>query len=152
MPVLTDKKALTGRQERFCQQYENSLISTKAAIAAGYSARSAAVQGSRLLRKANVQKRIGELAKQNALAAQITPGLVLASIRETMDRCKGDEESGTKFDARGVLRSAELLGRYLSLFTDKSEHSGVITQKVQIIPPDAPPEEAAKIYAEMFRD
>ena len=62
---------------------------------------------------------------------------------ETMERCKqaepmkhqngdpvyvntpdGDVAPAYKFDAGGVLRGAELLGRHLAMFTDNVRHQG----------------------------
>ncbi len=45
---------LTARQERFVDEYLADLNATQAAIRAGYSARSAHVEGSRLLTNAKV--------------------------------------------------------------------------------------------------
>jgi phage terminase small subunit len=56
---------LTDKQVRFCEEYLIDLNATQAAIRAGYSAKSAAVTGSKLLRNANVRAYIDE-----ALAAQ----------------------------------------------------------------------------------
>jgi phage terminase small subunit len=152
MPVFTSTKGFTDKMERFCQEYLIDLNATQAATRAGYSRRTANEQGSQLLAKLSIKQRIEELAKLNAIAAEVTPALVLSTINEAMQRCKGDEQSGSKFDARGVFRGAELLGRYLSLFTDKTEHTGVVSQKIQIIPPDASPEKAAQVYREIFRN
>ena len=74
---------------------------------------------------------------------EITQDYVLASIMETMERCKqaepvrhqngnpvmidtpdGDVAPAYKFDAGGVLRGAELLGRHLAMFTDNVRHQG----------------------------
>ena len=74
---------------------------------------------------------------------EITQDYVLASIMETMERCKqaepvrhqngnpvmvntpdGDVAPAYKFDAGAVLRGAELLGRHLAMFTDNVRHQG----------------------------
>lgn len=53
--------SLTPRQERFCEEYVVDLNGTQAAIRAGYAESGAAVEGSRLLRNANVIDHIREL-------------------------------------------------------------------------------------------
>ena len=51
---------LTAKEERFCQEYIIDYNATKAAIRAGYKEKSAAVQGSRLLKNDNVLAYIAE--------------------------------------------------------------------------------------------
>lgn len=168
MTVLTTEKGFTDKMERFCQEYLIDLNATQAAIRAGYSENTANVQGSQLLAKLSIRKRIKELAELNAIAAGITPASVLTTIKETMDRCSqeripvlskgiqvkvldetGKEKPVYKTDSQGVYRGAELLGRYLSLFTDKKE----ITASVDCTPritADMSSEEAARAYRELF--
>lgn len=52
--------ALTAKQERFVQEYLIDLNATQAAIRAGYSAKTANEQGSRLLTNVSVRTRIDE--------------------------------------------------------------------------------------------
>lgn len=170
MPVFTKAKGFTDKMERFCQEYLVDLNATAAAGRAGYAKNSANEQGSQLLAKLSIKKRIKELAKQNATAAEVTPELVLTTIKETMERCSQDirpvmakgkqrtemDEEGAehpvfKFDSQGTYRGAELLGRYLSLFTDRTELTGANGQPLQVISPNADPETAARIYADMMR-
>ena len=54
--VVSTDKNLTPRQRRFAEEYLVDLNATQAAIRAGYSPRTAEVQGSRLLSNANVQR------------------------------------------------------------------------------------------------
>lgn len=170
MPVFTETKGFTDRMERFCQEYLVDLNATQAAARAGYSKKTANEQSSQLLAKLSIKQRIKELAKQNAAVAEVTPALVLSTIKKTMERCSQDikpvlskgeqateqDEEGNvrplyKFDSHGVYKGAELLGRYLTLFTDKTELTGANGQPLQIISSDMEPEKAARIYAEMMR-
>jgi phage terminase small subunit len=54
---------LNDAQEAFCQHYRLCFNATRAAIEAGYSPRSAASQGQRLLRNAKVVARLAQLAR-----------------------------------------------------------------------------------------
>lgn len=66
--------------ELFCRAYVIDLNGTKAAIAAGYSPKSAKVTASRLLTRANISARIAELAKEKADKLDITAERVLREI------------------------------------------------------------------------
>lgn len=54
---------LTDKQERFCREYIVDLNATRAAIAAGYSEKTARQSASRLLTNVNVQNEIQQLKK-----------------------------------------------------------------------------------------
>lgn len=63
---------MTDRQQKFVAEYVNCLNGTRAAIAAGYSAKTARVQAARLLTKADVSAAV-EAAQKKALDdAQVT--------------------------------------------------------------------------------
>ena len=72
---------LTDRQERFAQEYSaNGGVAATAAIAAGYSAASAASQGSRLLRNAKVAARIRELYEETTRRLGVTRDAVVSEL------------------------------------------------------------------------
>ena len=52
--------ALTEKQKRFAEEYLIDLNATQAAIRAGYSAKTANEQGSRLLANVSIQKAISK--------------------------------------------------------------------------------------------
>ena len=54
-------KKLNEQQEKFCIEYIKTLNCTKAALAVGYSKKTATSQGSRLLTKVEIQERLSEL-------------------------------------------------------------------------------------------
>ena len=60
----TLSKRLTAKQDMFCREYLKDLNSTQAAIRAGYSKKTAAVQGHENLRKPNVIERVAELQQK----------------------------------------------------------------------------------------
>lgn len=59
--VSQGRTRLNARHERFCQYYMSDPSATRAAVAAGYGARTARAQGSRVLARADVAVRLSEL-------------------------------------------------------------------------------------------
>ena len=134
---------LTPKQQRFVEEYLIDLNATQAAIRAGYAKKSADVEGSRLLVNAKVSAAIAAAQAKRSERTEIDADYVLASIVETMERCKqaepvtyqngepvmidtpaGEIAPAYKFDAGAVLRGAELLGRHLAMFIDNFRHAG----------------------------
>jgi phage terminase small subunit len=121
---------MSPKQTRFISEYLIDLNATKAAVRAGYSAKTAKQQGARLLTNvdlsANIAARQQDLLTKNA----ITADYVLKTVVSTIERCQQAEQvtyQGVpvpgmyKFDATNVLKGAELLGKYLKMFTDVVE-------------------------------
>lgn len=71
---------LTPRQDRFVQEYLIDLNATQAAIRAGYSARSAEVEGSRLLRNARVAEAVARAKAERSARLGLTADRVLEEI------------------------------------------------------------------------
>lgn len=134
---------LTPKQARFVEEYLVDLNATQAAIRAGYSVKSAAIQGHENLRKPNIQAAIIAAREERTKRTEITQDYVLKTIRDTIERCaqaapvldkkgkpvmietpEGDTTAAYEFDSMAVLRGAELLGRHLKMFTEKHEVTG----------------------------
>lgn len=81
MPKLPYKRDM---QELFCREYvkDEKFNATQAAIRAGYSPKSAQMQGSRLLSKAMVQRRIAELMQARNKRMDVDADYVLARLIE----------------------------------------------------------------------
>lgn len=126
---------LTPKQERFVEEYLCDLNATQAAIRAGYSENGAEVQGHRLLSNANISALIAASQAERSARTNITQDYVLESIFSTMERCKqaeavldksgqpvlvetptGDLAPAYTFNAAGVFKGAELLGKHLAMF------------------------------------
>lgn len=71
---------LTGMQEMFCREYIIDLNATQAAIRAGYSAKTAREQASRMLSNININNRIAELMKERKKRVNITADDVLINL------------------------------------------------------------------------
>ncbi len=130
---------MTPKQERFVAEYLIDLNATQAAIRAGYSEKTAQVIGSENLSKPMIAAAVAAAQAERSERTEVTQDYVLTSIMETMERCKqaepvvyqngnpvmidtpdGEIAPAYKFEAAAVLKGAELLGRHLAMFTDKT--------------------------------
>lgn len=131
---------LEEQQQLFVLEYMKDLHQTNAAIRANYSEKTAAQQASRLLSNVKIQNAIAELKAERNERLNIDADYVIKTIVETIERCSqarpvydksgelvmmetpnGELAPVYKYDATNVLKGAELLGRHLVMFTDKSE-------------------------------
>lgn len=140
---------LTPKQSRFIQEYLIDLNGTQAAIRAGYSPKTANEQSSRLLANVKISHHVQLAMDKRSENLGIDAEYVLQTIKNTIERCSQAEQvkaadgsvSGEyKFDSAAVLKGAELLGKHLKLFTDKTELSGsgggpVVIGTVKIVKP-----------------
>ena len=135
--------ALTDKQQRFVEEYLIDLNATQAAIRAGYSGDTAKEIGYENLTKPHVAEAIQAAMAERSKRTQIDADYVLTTIVDTIERCKqarpvvykngdpvmvetplGEQRPAYQFDSSAVLKGAELLGKHLKLFTDKTEISG----------------------------
>lgn len=114
---------LTDQQRRFVEEYLVDLNATQAAIRAGYSANSAASQGERLLRKAEirqiVENRQAEQLEKVGLTAEVTKEAIrrplAADVRKMFDdkgnvkpiRDLGDEEAALIAGYEVIIKNAK---------------------------------------------
>jgi phage terminase small subunit len=142
------------KRDAFVQEFIIDLNGTQAAIRSGYSAKTAGQAASRLLKDVKITAAIQEAMNKRASRVEIDADYVLGTIVSTIERCKqaepvmdkagnhlttetedGGEALAYRFDASGVLKGAELLGKHLKLFTDKVEVTGAVT--LNVTPDDA---------------
>ena len=116
------------------------LNATQAAIRAGYSQRTANRIASRLLSKVDIQGEISELQTERQSRVRITSDDVVKGLYDIA--LNGKSESNR-------VRSYELLGRHLGMFTDKLEVKNEQHGKVVLYWPDngRDPEITAKLKA-----
>lgn len=121
MPKLT---GLSDKQALFCREYLIDLNATQGAIRAGYSKRSAMQIGEENLRKHDIQAEIQRLIADRSQRTEITADYVLKKIQSLVEATSAEGES--QYNPQAALRGCELLGKHLSLWTDKVQHSGEV--------------------------
>jgi phage terminase small subunit len=133
---------MTPKQQLFVDEYLIDLNATQAAIRAGYSVKTARQIGEENLSKPDIAAAVQVAMDKRSERTEITADYVLQSIVSTMERCKqaepvfnrkgehvevetpdGGMAKAYTFNAMGVLKGAELLGKHLKLFTEKVQLS-----------------------------
>ena len=139
---MLDSVRLTDKQQRFVDEYLIDLNATQAAIRAGYSKKTARDIGCENLAKPNIASAIVKAQEKRSERTEISQDYVIKTIVETIERCSqakqvydksgelvmtetpdGGLAPAYRYDASSVLKGAELLGRHLSMFTDKVDHT-----------------------------
>lgn len=100
---------MNARQERFAQEYVVDCNATQAARRAGYSAKTANEQGSRLLAKASVQESIAKAQAKRAAKLEITADDIAKELRllgfsNMQDYMRSSEEGDPYLDFSGLTR------------------------------------------------
>ena len=147
---------LNERERRFCEEYLTDYNATRAARAAGYSESTASHESSEILRRPEAQEYISHLKGEQTIRTKVNADYVLNAIVETLERCRqevkpvhtpsgavlvvqdaeGNPANAFKFDAKNVLKAAELLGKHLAMFTDVTDNRVTFTQipDVKLVP------------------
>ena len=144
---------LTEKQQRFVDEYLIDLNATQAAIRAGYSAKTADVQGSRMLGNVKVQQAISEAMAERSKRTGINQDRVvlelakiaLVKIKDTATEddlaCiesikykESESDTGSSVEREvkiaSKLKALELLGKHLGMWNDKLDVN--ITQPIVI--------------------
>lgn len=137
------ERMLNERQRRFAAEYvKNGGNGTKAAEAAGYSARSAHVQATRLLQNDKVQALRRAYTRELYNALGLTPEKIGLELWGIYQRCMQGEEhlswdsdahayvpdGSWVFDAKNALRALELMGKQV----------GALVERVEVSAPEQP--------------
>lgn len=110
-------KKLNPKQQRFCEEYIIDLNASAAAVRAGYTEKSARVTASRMLTNDNIGLYIQELSAKHTENLGITADWVLSGIKELTERLVEMD------DPKAAYKGYELGGKYLTLFSDKVDHT-----------------------------
>lgn len=114
--------ALSPKQTHFVKEYLKDKNATRAAKAAGYSAKTANSCGPRLLVNAGIRKAIdkglADLAEKTGISAQRVIEEISKIALQDLTKMEMKKISGNK------LKALELLAKHFKLLTDKFEHTG----------------------------
>lgn len=139
-----DNDELTGKQQRFIEEYVIDCNATKAAIRAGYSEDTSYSIGHENLKKPEIQEAIARRRAIMADKADLSVTKVLDTLKVIQGRCMQSEpvynRDGTRavvklpngkevaaayvFDSKSAIRSTELLGKHLGMFKDGVQFYG----------------------------
>jgi len=120
------RKKLTAKQNKFCLEYLKDFNASQAALRAGYSRNRHKEIGYQLLHKPTLQIFLGELIQKQAEKAEITVEWIIKELKQMYERCQSSLSSPGAI--AGATKQLELLGKYLGMWIDKSEH----TEHIQI--------------------
>ncbi len=127
------KKKLTLKQQKFKTEYIKTGNATKSAIKAGYSKKTAYSIGSENLKKPEIQEEIKSDAEKLGIDAAYVLGnfkeiadfnkqkIIVARVKKDVDGEFQEIVNEEMRDAAAAIKSTEMLGKHLSLFTEKSE-------------------------------
>jgi len=107
-------RALTYRQERFANEFIKDFTVSAAARRAGYSEQTATKDAYHLLSKPHIIARIEELQGDRSKRTKIDADEILRRLVRIA------EKTEMEGDWNATLRSLELLGKNLAMFTDKN--------------------------------
>ena len=110
-----------SRHDRFAREYIKDLNGPRAAIAVGYAKKNAKVTASQLLTKPNVKALVAKLTKKKAVKLDLSAEKVLSELGKTAFA----PVKRVKITTTEKLKALELLGKYLKLFTETIEISGL---------------------------
>lgn len=116
------KSKLTTKQQRFVDAYDGN--ATQAALAAGYSKKTAAFIGAQNLKKIQIIEAIKKRTKKSDTKRIAT--------REDRQKFWTDTMQDSELDMSTRLRASELLGKSEADFTDKHQHSGPDGEKIEL--------------------
>lgn len=108
--------ALNEKQERFIEEYMIDLNATQAAIRAGYSPKSANINGPRLLSNASVRarvdQRLAETSKRTGINADRVvrelARIALGDLTDIVDVAEGEIKDGVTRDDRAAISSVRV--------------------------------------------
>lgn len=112
---------LTKKQSMFVKEYIVDFNATRAAIEAGYSKKTARQIACENLTKPYIQKAIVKELGKHTEKLDIDVDNVLKDIIDTRAWCADAMATGNDKAVNGRLKANEMLGKYLSMFSDKLE-------------------------------
>lgn len=122
---------LTLQQRRFLREYSKTLDAKRAAIFAGYTAKTAAMQAKELLRKEKYARELNEIIEQKADHLEVCSGFIVKKYLQLIDWASGHSansalEAGLR--DRGKPKEPTLLLRALDGLCKHLSHAGLMDE------------------------
>ena len=117
---------LTDKQKIFCKEYIKDFNATRAAIAAGYSKKTAYATGAENLRKPQLQKKINEMKAKRAERTQITADNVVKELAKIGFGSEDQIEGFTRLEIKDKIKALELLARHTGAFNNDESTKAMI--------------------------
>lgn len=114
------KDKLTDKQEKFARAYAEHGQATKAYLDAGYAPKDAAQRANKLTHNPKVKLRVSQLQAEAAKRYEVTIDEVTHKILRAYDGAMDAEQYSA------AIRAAELLGKHLGMFIEKTHHHHTI--------------------------
>ena len=130
---------MNPKQAAFTREYCVDYNATQAAIRAGYSPKTAGIQGHDLLKKPNIAAEVKRLSNVAAEELGITKRWILQQLKDSVETnfpryVESETDKGdvvlTFGNAAAANKALELLMKHAGLLTEKVEHSGGIDIRI----------------------
>lgn len=118
---------LKANREAFCQAYTIHWNATRAAKESGYSEKTAAEQGYELLQNTSVKDRIAQITGHALSEIGVSRERVLSALANVAF------SESEEYKPSDKLKALELLGKYLKLFTERHELSGLDGKPIETV-------------------
>ena len=125
--------ALSEKQQRFVAEYTVDFNATAAAIRAGYSEKTAAQMGYKLLKTQEIQEAVQQEFANRQDRTHITGDQVVAELAKIALSRVDDyyRDYGMEIKLTDKIKALELLGKHLGTFTEKIAISGITPEMVE---------------------
>lgn len=124
--------ALSEKQQRFVAEYTVDFNATAAAIRAGYSEKTAAQMGYKLLKMQEIQEAVQQEFANRQNRTHITGDQVVEELAKIALSKVEDyyRDYGMEIRLTDKIKALELLGKHLGTFTEKISISGITPEMV----------------------
>lgn len=117
---------LTYKQKNFCQEFIKDFNASAACRRAGYETKYPDKMGAELLRKDSIRMAVDALLEERSNEISVSVDYVLRKLVHQLEKAEDKDQ------AMIVLRAAELLGKHLGMFKEKTEISGPDGNAIQV--------------------
>lgn len=117
---------LTYKQRNFCQEFIKDFNASAACLRAGYTTKYPDKMGNELLRKDSIRMAVDALLEERSQEISVSVDYVLRKLVQQLEKAEDKDQ------AMIVLRAAELLGKHLGMFKEKTEISGPDGEAIRV--------------------